>query len=372
MDLSNNPPQFAIGIVSTASTRSRQRRATQTSAPKSPIFKTNESLFSERCLWYILPDTKFPAKVSIAIQTASACGGFASAYKAWQEIPGKFNSPFGQTNFTFETETSFFPEESAEFKDTILTAIYLNQTVRWRLKRLIHPWRLARFKQINDTDAVTMDVPKNPVWIYDWANRSKYVFESKSVFKDIRTRLGLTEQFFPISKYPRNPFTNERLTIGQLHFLLNDLRSKGFAHWTTETLRACKYNMTTFQKRNATQLKMDALDKVFADPTGDECIDVVYDFITAEYEYHYAEMRRQDVWIWFLRTKPTHSHIRDWISLCRFNYHAMITKPREFEENIEDHIHAESGKLIIRSNINYMIAHWNIGRRLPPSSGQDL
>ena len=320
-------------------------------------------MFSRPTQWYILPELQFSTKVTIAIQMATTGGsGFASVYKTWQDISGKFHNPFGVSTFTFKTEAPFFPEESADFKDQMLTAIYLNQTVRWRIKRLIHTWRLRRLKQANETDVVTMDIPKNPVWIYDWANRCKYVFEARSVFQDIKTRLGLTDNFFPITKYPRNPFTNERLSLGQLHFLLNDLKSKGLAHWTTETLRACKYNQNTFQKRNAIQLKLDALERVFGNPTSDECIDVVFDFITAEYEYHYAELRRQDVWLWFLKTKPAYTHIGAWINLCRFNYNAMITRPREFDDSIGDHVHRESEKLIIGSNINYMIACWNIGR----------
>ncbi len=219
-----------------------------------------------------------------------------------------------------------------------------------------------------------METPKVPVYIYDWLNRSKYVFEARSLFRDFRTKLGNHDELFVEPKEPRNPFTNQVLSAGQVHFTMEALRSAGQTDWLLESYRSVHYSVDAFKKKFKHPLGLHALKRVFSNPTTDECVDLLFDYIYSEHEQHDATLRRQDVWLWFLRNRPHYPRIAAWRGWCHAYYRAWMTESNEvFRDRVEG-IRTETEALVDQSMAE-MIAIWRIHGDPKPSgpiSEQDM
>ncbi len=261
--------------------------------------------------------------------------------------------------FPIQHTNPFFVNVSSEMVTKARELIIKNQRLRWQMKRLIHSWRLARLKQINQEDPITMETPRTPVYIYDWTNKAKYVFEARSLFRDFRTKLGHHDELFVEPKEPRNPFTNQVLSMGQTHFILKALRDKGQTDWLLESYRSVQYNLDAFKKKFKHPLGLHALKCVFSNPTTDECVDLLYDYIYSEHEQHDATLRRQDVWIWFLRNRPQHPRIVAWRGWCYAYYRAWLTETQDRFTDIVEGIRTETAALVDQT-MSEMIAIWRI------------
>ncbi len=235
--------------------------------------------------------------------------------------------------------------------------IQVNQTVRWAFKRLIQRWRSKRLRQINTEDVVTMEAPKQPVWIYDWTNRTKYVFEAATLFRGIRTRLLFAQDLFPSPQQPKNPYTNQPLTYGQLHFALDDLRAVGKTDWVTETLRAVAYDLGVFKRRNNTQLRVAALKALFANPSDDNYCDLLFDFIDFCHDEAEIMMERKDVWEWCIQNRHEHTQIQIWRGYCYTYYHALITLGTEDFAKMKEQI-LEKVAPLLRVSLIELIIVW--------------
>ena len=206
---------------------------------------------------------------------------------------------------------------------------------------------------------MTLEAPTTPVVIYDWPNRSKYVFDARSLARDFRNRLTHHDQLFLEPKVPRNPFTNAHLTFGQLHFTLNALRLTGQMDWTLEAYRSVAYDIGELHKRYKHALSLDALHRLFANPTSEDCVDLIFDFIYSEHENHDATMQRQDVWLWFLRNQPTYPRIQMWRSWCHAYYKAYLTETATKFQTIVDGIRTETAELVDQP-MSDMLARWRL------------
>jgi hypothetical protein len=295
--------------------------------------------------WLLLPSHRVNPAVAQAFQFIPY--GFGHAYKAYQESG---SSPFLRTKFRAPKGLRLkpFPFFTKEFSETMLSVIHENQQLRWCFKRLIQRWRMARFRQANTTDVVTMEEPKQPVFVYDWTTRTKYVFEATTLFRGIRTSLLLADELFPTPKAPKNPYTNQPLTYGQLHFALNTLREKGRADWTTESFRAADYDLTVFKRRNNMQLRLAALNSLFAKPTEIAYVDTLFDFIDFSHDNAEIEMERKDVWLWAIENKHDHDLIRCWRLLCYDYYKGLISLSSDEHAKLKTKIQDETDKLILQ------------------------
>lgn len=254
--------------------------------------------------------------------------GLMSAYKVWCEAG---SSPFLLGKFRLPKEISIpqIPYFMKEFANAMWSLILANQRIRWQLKRLVQRWRAARLRQVNTEDVVTMEAPKQPVWIYDWSNRTKYVFEASTLFKGFHTSLTLSEGLFPTPQSPKNPFTNQPLSEAQVHFTLNTLRRAGFADWVTESYRAHGYDVELYRKRCHTMLRITALKRLFADQKSEDYADLLYDFIDFCHDNAEVEMERKDVWVWMIQNRPDYCRIQAWRSACYKYYYGLITEAPE-------------------------------------------
>ena len=230
-----------------------------------------------------------------------------SVYKAEQKLAVPFTGFY-----------SVFTRDKKSF-DIIRRCLYLNQRFRWAMKRLIYRWRIARCKPMNTEDIFTGEIPVKLIEIYDWAQKSKYVFEAATVYRDYMTKIQNASNFFVNPMMPRNPFTNSDLTYGQLHFMIRDLIHHGFNHWSFDALKKSGYSMDVFGSVYEYPLKYDNLKNVFRKPTEIACTDAVFECIESEYEYHGVALPYKHGWYVALRENPDCKIIQQWraVSLKR-------------------------------------------------------
>ncbi len=352
-------PLFHIGVRghsrSQRSQRQPRRRARANTSEPSSTEPLPPISFDRPLRWLIVPSrlVTFP---DLLWTFETIPYGFVPAYRRLEES-GVSAFPVGKFRLPRTIKIPQIPFTTKGFHAEMWNLIRLNQKIRWAFKRLIQRWRAARLRQVNTEDVVTMEVPKQPVYIYDWTARTKYVFEAASLFRGIRACLTLHHDLIPTPKAPINPFTNQPLTLGQLHFTLAALRAAGYADWTTEMLRAGTYEIDTFKRRANTQLRVSALNHLFADTADEGYVDLLYDFIDFCHDDVGAEMERKDVWEWMIQNRPNYIRIQTWRGYCFQYYHGLITESSEAFLNIKRKIMRDVGELVALPMVD-MILQW--------------
>jgi len=238
--------------------------------------------------------------------------------------------------------------------------IYKNQWVRWKMKRLVYRYRLRMLRQVNEEDIFTMEPPKNAIFIYDWTNRCKYMFEATTIYKDMCERLFVSDLLFPSPKRPRNPFTNLPLTDIQFQFVMKDLIRYGLTNWALSAFSKTT-DIQEFELIYYMPLKIIALKRLFTNQISTDCIDLVFDFIAAEYEFHYKTLRYVDMWLWYLEHRIRAPRIREWRRVCYEYYMNLFTKPPEIHQVYLDSMREITGRLV-SLDISDMLLVWKSSR----------
>lgn len=168
--------------------------------------------------------------------------------------------------------------------DEFLKAMGEVTTLRGRLRRFLHRWRVSRLHKVNTDDIVTCEIPCRPVCIVDWKRKQVYVYEASTLAQDIRTRLLNHDGFFEEPQEPRNPLTNLPLTLAQniavwSQFCLypNTLATvvSGFRH--------SRYSIDRFEQEFNTVLKLHALRTTLLDPINVDGNERIEEFIDHVY-----------------------------------------------------------------------------------------
>jgi hypothetical protein len=224
--------------------------------------------------------------------------------------------------------------------------ITLNQRVRWAMKQLIQRWRVRRLRVANTEDVGTLERPKQPVYIYDWTTRTRYVFEAKSIFHDLKERLYHSEYLFPSALAPRNPFTNLPLTLGQTHFLVQDLQRLGYADAALLSFRDVGYQLTRFTSVCHGLLRAAAVRRLFRIPSSIEYQEVLYEFIQSQYEYHGIPWIVSYIWRWVLANLDQDMRIQRWKHLCYQYYSTLCIEPETNREERLERVYETSAELV--------------------------
>ncbi len=187
--------------------------------------------------------------------------------------------------------------------------------VRTRLRRLVQFWIIRKYKgrRLNIEDPSSMCVPDKPVEVFDTASRGVYVFDAENLKKHMESALGYARWMIPEPKLPTNPFTNLPFTYGQLNVLISGMRRNDVTSWMLEGFKSCKYNMTRFEHEFARPLRLYALKSLYRNPTSDDLVDEVRDFIEDEYEQQSIKKNAHLIAIlWAVDHKYSSEYIADW------------------------------------------------------------
>jgi hypothetical protein len=168
-----------------------------------------------------------------------------------------------------------------------------------------------------------MDPPVKRVDLYDWKERRIYTFEASTIHRCLVKRLTFHDGMFATPLEPVNPYTNMKLTLGQLHSVTEQLRNHGLTHWSIEALRNSGYTWVEFIILNDSALQMEAAKRVFMDLTNTDLHDTLMDFIEAEYITNQMDMDKA-MYRWLIANAMESDHMSQWRKICYEFYRAQI------------------------------------------------
>lgn len=213
-------------------------------------------------------------------------------------------------------------------------------------------------KQINTEDVVTGEVPVNPVYFYDWKNRSKYTFEARSLYKDICERLLNSQGLFCNPLYPRNMFTNLEFTPEQVHFIIADLLKAGYSNIFTCAFVKAKYMLGNFTSLYITILKQNAIEKIFKQLTSLECADLVFDFFEMYRTRYNNHTQNPSMWSWaFENLNEGYPLVNEWRKLCKKYYMKCISESEDVFNVTKIDI-AEEARELLRTPSHNIMREW--------------
>lgn len=198
-----------------------------------------------------------------------------------------------------------------------------NERIRRILSKIAVKWKRRHLITANEEDLITMDPPVKRLELYDWKQRRIYLFEAGTLFRCILKRLNAHDGMFANPLPPVNPYTNMPLTIGQLHFVVAQLRYHGLVHWSIEAFRAARYDWAEFTIVHDIALQMGAMQRVFMDLSSTDLHDTLIDFIEAEHIQHQVTMNKE-IYLWFVQHAIETEFMTQWRTICYEYYKYQI------------------------------------------------
>ncbi len=253
-------------------------------------------------------------------------------------------------------ETKYMSTQTDCFK-----AYNQNQKLRWAFKKLFLAWKLRKMTLVNETDLITLEIPKNPIYILDFKTNKKYIFEAKSVLIDSVNRFLLHYDFFPESKKPRNLLTNEELTWSQLWCVSNQMKKMGISHWTWEGFCSHHFSLAEFVCHFDVPLRIEMVNRCFKDPLSDS-------------NWHLSEfinsntigMKRK--WLkWAVYNFSDHPYMKQWKQIC-FKYWKLAVRIGESEAADDPFITEEIDRLLENDEMINLIKNTYITKYSNPIS----
>lgn len=167
-------------------------------------------------------------------------------------------------------------------------AVYSAYIKEWRLrfifKRLIILWRVYKMNKAceKEIDPITLSEPEKEVYVYDWNNKRKFVFDAKSLATLIESKLMYHEYGFPVPMYPRNPKNNVEFSYKQMISLYYQLKAHGELRWGFTTLREYNFNKNRWHMYHKSALTMNSIKNSITLLDTFEARELLTDFIFAK------------------------------------------------------------------------------------------
>jgi len=225
---------------------------------------------------------------------------------------------------------------------SLILSYYSKQENQWRavggiyqklfkckdcFKPLIFNWKIrATMKNIkNVEDPVTMEIPKNPVYLLDINKRMSFVYDAKTLRKTIENRILFSDYMFAEPLEPVNLLTNEPLTYGQLMSIIKQCKKYGEYSWVLDELKIHGGNLKTFSVFNSQKLNLEAIN-VFFKKSKEIIRETVIDFFVSEAEM--VDLPTYKLYSFNIKydSEPSHPLIQKWIKNTREYYIAKELK----------------------------------------------
>lgn len=322
------PMSFSQGRAATVSPEERHRRRRQRQInPSTGKTKAVEPWkdFHSLKRWNLIPQDMFKNK-GIYFSMMFDYPTFTARYTHFQHY-----CHFFIKNHKFPTNPDFlniYNQMEQEAKEKYM----LNQKLRWAFKRLAVKYLQTKLQVKNEVDPVSLEEPKQSVYVYDYATRSKFAFEAQHLLRDFQTRLLTHDELFPSPLNLRNPLTNEKLKMGQTIHVLSQIKKFGLSHWTIECYLDAQFCIALFLRDNNRKLRLHALKETLNNPL--LATEIILDFIEMQhviYNKHFDERTYQ----WALQNNKCHTmeRIRSWKALTYRFYELDITQ-EDYNERV--------------------------------------
>lgn len=183
------------------------------------------------------------------------------------------NEEMNEIMFVDQIETNEYIDPSEQFnpkniftnlKEQLYTAYLKEVRLKQAFRKLLQRWRIRRIdkkaeKGGRDIDPITLMEPVKEIYLYDLETQKKYIFDAKSLSNWIETNLLYSEGGFPMSMYPKNPWTNIDFTYYQLISIYNQLKEKGELQWGLITFRKYNFDKKVWSRYHNSALTLSAI-----------------------------------------------------------------------------------------------------------------
>lgn len=230
-----------------------------------------------------------------------------------------------------------------EMRITLLESLqqkeeWLRTEIRCRVafRNLVRHWLWKRYasNDLNTEDPATLSEPIQPIRVFDVSARGTYIFEAASLRKSMERDLNYCDWLFPEPSHPKNPFTNLPFHAGHRIHILQQLRVFQQGSWILESYHQMKWQLKPFRDIFLVPLKMRALQEICRNPTSEETIDYLLEYIEDHYDYH--EIHQPlilTVLRWATKHMTTDPYMLKWLDSFRQYYSIQIIYGELFLEN---------------------------------------
>jgi hypothetical protein len=187
-----------------------------------------------------------------------------------------------------ESEEENSKKVQKRYMGNLKELVYEGYIKEWRLrfqfKRMLVLWRIYRMNKSceKEVDPITLSEPEKEVYLYDWDNKKKFMFDAKSLATMIETKLMYHEYGFPVPMYPRNPKNNVEFSYKQMVSLYYQLKSHGEMRWGFTTIREFNFNKNRWHMYHKSALTINAIKAAILQLDTYEGRDLLLDFIFAK------------------------------------------------------------------------------------------
>lgn len=207
---------------------------------------------------------------------------------------------------------------------SIVNATHALLKIRTTFRKFLQCWRYRKMKLASEEDLVTCEKPIHPIYIVDWKSRTKYIFEASTLMRDITLRLLSHDGFFDTPQKPRNPYTNEPFTTGQVISAWNQLqRSAEPASWSFTAFANARYCLTRFSAEYKIPLQLHSLRTTMLDTSSIDQQERLHDFIQYQHE-NYGSPFYSHVYLHAIERYQDEELLQKWRTLCMQFYEAHI------------------------------------------------
>ena len=229
-------------------------------------------------------------------------------------------------------------------KELVYTAYIKEERLRFLFKRVLSLWRVHVMDKKCEIglDPITLAEPVKKVYVYDWPNKKKFVFDAKSLATLIETRLTYQEYGFSMPQFPKNPNNNVEFTPEQLVSIYFQLKDYGELRWGFTTLKEYDFKLNRWVMYHKSALTMNSIRKSISLLDTNEDRELFSDFIFAKLEKlrFRTNVTTNNYYITAMIKEPKHWYLERLKSLAISHYEA-----EHFGYYVDDYVDDECTKI---------------------------
>lgn len=320
MNTTLEPKQYAKKAV-----KAKRSKKSKTTKKQKKVVKGNGCTFTSSFLksWLLEPNENYSNRI---LQTLSP---YRLSFQERYTRILYFNKVNEYEKIFIEAEKARQPEKKYKPNQfDCLNAYRANQSLRWAFKKLFLAWKHRKLQLVNDTDIITMEPLKTPIFICNYSTNKKYQVEAKSLLVDSLNRLFLHDDFFPKSKVPRNLLTNEELTFSQLWSCSLQMKKYGITHWCWEAFASSSFNLEFLLADYETPMKYEMVKRCFSDTLSSDANWYVSELIGANTTGITAKALK-----WAVYHQSSHRYMLKWRDLCQIYWKVAVIQGETEAEN---------------------------------------
>ena len=229
-------------------------------------------------------------------------------------------------------------------KELVYEAYIKEERLRFLFKRVLCLWRVHVMDKKCEIglDPITLAEPVKKVYVYDWPNKKKFVFDAKSLSILIESRLTYQEYGFSMPQYPKNPNNNVEFSPEQLASIYFQLKDYGELRWGFTTLKEYDFKLNRWVMYHKSALTMNSIRKSISLLDTHEDRELFSDFIFSKLEKlrFRTSVITNNNYITAMIKEPKHWYLEKLKSLAISHYEA-----EHFGYYVDDYVDDECSKI---------------------------